>query len=92
MKVNGAKCKIISPGEQVVVLDGSDVRHGKYFVFHGSVVPNTSDVVRRRISLASAEFGRLKIPIWQKLEISKHLKVRLHKAPILPIATYAAET
>ena len=92
MKINGAKCKIISPSDQAVVLDGSEVEHVKEFVFLGSVVPNSSDDVRRRISLASAAFGRLKIPIWQKREISKPLKVRLYKALILPIATYAAET
>ena len=92
MKINGAKCKIISPSDQAVVLDGSEVEHVKEFVFLGSVVPNSSDDVKRRISLASAAFGRLKIPIWQKREISKPLKVRLYKALILPIATYAAET
>ena len=47
----------------VVVLDGSKVEHAKEFVFLVSVVPNSSDEVRRRISLASAAFGRLKIPI-----------------------------
>ena len=48
--------------------------------------------MRRRISPASATFGRLKIPIWQKHEISKPLKVRLYKALIISIAMYAAET
>ena len=61
-------------------------------MFLESVVPNSSDDVKRRISLASAAFGRLKIPIWLKREISKPLKVKLYKALILTIATYAAET
>ena len=87
MKINGAKYKIISPSDQAVVLDGSEVEHVKMFVFLGSVGPDSSDDVRRRISLASAAFGRLKIPIWQKREIIKPLK-----ALILPIATYGAET
>ena len=87
-----AKCKIKSPSDQAVVLDGSEVEHVKEFVFLGSVVPNSSDDVRRRIMLASAAFGRLKIPIWQRREQSKPLTVRLYKALILPIATCAAET
>ena len=88
MKIDGAKCKIISRSDQAVVLDGSEVEHVKEFVFLGSVVPNSNDNVRRRISLALAAFGRLNIPIWQKREISKPLKVvRLYKALILPIAT-----
>ena len=91
MKINRAKCKIISPNDQAVVIV-SEVEHVKEFVFLGSVVPNSSDDVRRRISLASAAFGRLKIPIWQKREISKPLKVRLYKVLILPIATYVTET
>ena len=64
MKMNGAKFKIISPNDQVAVLDGSF----KKFVFLGSVVPNSSNDVGRQISLASATFGRLNIPIWQKRE------------------------
>ena len=85
MKMIGVKCKIISRSYQAVVLDGSEVNHE--FVFLGSVVPNSDDNVRRRISLALAAFGRLNIPIWQKREISKPLKVRLYKALILPIVT-----
>ena len=77
MKINGAKCKIIFPSDQAVVLDGNEVKHVKEFVFLGSVVPNSSDDVRRRILLASAAFDRMKILIWQKREISQTLKVRL---------------
>ena len=46
------------------MLDGSKDEHVKEFVFLGSVGPNSSDDdVRKRISLASAALGRLKIPI-----------------------------
>ena len=57
LKINGAKCKIISPSDQAVVLDGSEVVHFKEFVFLESVVPNSSEDVRRQIALASAAFA-----------------------------------
>ena len=63
MKITGPKCKFISPNDEVVLLDVREVEHVKEFVFLGSVVPNSFEDVRRRISLASAAFGRLKIPI-----------------------------
>ena len=92
MKINGSKCKILSPSDEIITLNGSEVEHVKEFVFLDSVLPNTTDDVKRRVSLASAAFGRLKDPIWSKRDISKPLKVRLYKALILPIATYANET
>ena len=63
MKIIGTKSKIISPIDQAVILHGSEVEHVKECVFLGSVVPNSSSDVRRRISPASAAFGRLKTPI-----------------------------
>ena len=45
-----------------------------------------------RVSLASANFGRLKGPIGDERGICEPLKVRLYKALISYIATYAAET
>ena len=92
MKINGSKCKILSPSNKIITLDGSEVEHANEFVFLGSVLPNATDDVKRRVSLASAAFGRLKYPIWSKPDISKPLKVRLYKAFILLIAIYAAET
>ena len=86
MKKKCAKCKIISPSKQAVVQDGSEVEHVKEFVFRGSIVPNSTDNVRIRISLAQAAF-------WQKKTRYKQVsKMRLYKALILPIATYAAVT
>ena len=92
MKINGSKCKILSPSDEIITLDCSEVEHVKEFVFLGSVLLNTTDDVKRRVSLASAAFGKLKNPTWSKRDISKPLEVRLYKAFILPIATYAAET
>ena len=89
MKINGAKCKILSPSDQQINIDGQEVEHMKKFVSLGSVLPDSSADIKRRIALAS---GRLKEAIWKKWTISKPLKVRLYNALILPIATYAAET
>ena len=40
MKLNGAKCKIITLNDQTLVPDGSEVEKVKEIVFLGSVVPN----------------------------------------------------
>ena len=92
MKINGAKCKIISPSENEIVIDGQVVEHVPEFVFLGSLVPDSSADVRRRIALAATAFGRLRKSIWNRRSISLNLKIRLYKALILPIATYASET
>ena len=62
------------------------------FVFLGSVVPDTSADVMRRIALAASAFWRLRKVIWDRHDISNHLKIRPYNALILPIATYASET
>ena len=91
MKINGAKCKILSLSDQRINIDGQELEHVGEFVFLGSVLPDSSAHIKRRIALASAAFGRLKEAIWKKRTISKPLKVRLYKSLILSIATYAAE-
>ena len=88
MKINGAKCKILSPLEDQIQLANETVEHVKEFVFLGSVVPDTSSDVNRRIALVSTSFGSLIKTIWNKRSISKSIKSRLYKALILPIATY----
>ena len=92
MKINRAKCKILSPENKPIVLDGNEVEHVENFVFLGSSLPDTSVDVKRRISLAATAFGRLRKSIWNKRDISLPLKMRLYNALILPIATYASET
>jgi hypothetical protein len=92
MKVNGPKCKILSPSEESIQIDGTDIDHVSEFVFLGSVVPDTSSDVKRRIALASSAFGRLRDKIWSRSDVSIHLKVRLYNALIRPIAIYASET
>ena len=92
MKINGGKCKIISTSTDSINIDGKNVDHVEEFVFLGSVVPDTSADVMRRIALAASAFGRLRKVIWDRHDISNHLKICLYNALILPIATYASET
>ena len=92
MKINGAKCNIISPSPEKITIDGAQVEHVGQFTFLGSVVPPCSEDVNRKISLAAAAFGRLRTAVWNRREIGMALKVRLYNALILPIATYVAET
>ena len=92
MKINVRKCKIISNDQRDIMIEGSPVEKTEEFVFLGSLIPGTEPDVNRRIMLASSAFGRLKDSIWSRNDISRNLKLRLYKALILPIATYAAET
>ena len=92
MKINGGKCKIISTSTDSIKIDGKNVDHVEEFVFLGSVVPDTSADVMRRIALAASAYGRLRKVIWDRHDISNHLKIRIYNALILPIATYASET
>ena len=59
MKINGAKCNIISQTDQNPTIDGQDVEHDEQFVFSGSVVPDTAADIKKRIALTSTAFGRL---------------------------------
>ena len=92
MKINAGKCKIISPTDEQILIEGRSIEHVEQFTFLGSVVPYCTSDISRRIALASSAFGRLRENIWKRKYISANLKVRLYGALILPIATYAAET
>ena len=56
-KINGAKCQVISPSDQRIIIDGEEVELVEEFVFLGSVVPNSAKDVIRRMGLASTAFG-----------------------------------
>ena len=92
MKMNVAKCKVISGEARQLVIDNTQVEAEERFVFLGSVVPGTSNDVARRIALASSAFGRLRQSVWRRGDMSQRLKMRLFKAHIVPIAIYGAET
>jgi hypothetical protein len=92
MKVNSAKCNVISNDPDNIQIDGENVKKVQQFVFLGSVVPGTTSDVKRRIGLASSAFGRLKEKIWSNRKISIPLKIRLFYSLIVPIAIYASET
>ena len=80
MKINVTKCKILSPSDDSIQIDGEEVDHVQQFVFPGSVVPDSSTDVTRRIALASSAFGRLHDSIWSRSDVSIKFKVRLYNA------------
>ena len=92
LKVNSSKCKVMTEEVTPITIDGEQVEAVDSFVFLGSVIPSTSDDVKRRVALANTAFGRLRKNIWTRKDIQTRLKLRLYKALILPIATYGSET
>ena len=42
MKINGAKCKIMSPESKPIILDGNTIEHVENFVLLGSQLPSTT--------------------------------------------------
>ena len=92
MRVNADKCKTITSDQNPLMISNSVVEAIEQFTFLGSVVPDTTSDIKRRIALANAAFGKLKNNIWSRKEISPNLKIRLYKALILPIAIYGSET
>jgi len=93
LKINSDKCKVMSKEiNEAIEVNNQTVEKVENFVFLGSVVPNTSDDVKRRIALASSAFGRLRANIWNRKDIPYQIKIRLYNALIVPIAIYASET
>ena len=60
----------------------------EHVVFLGSVVPHTSNDVKRRIALASSAFGRLKKNTWSRRDLSNSIKLK----PYSLFAVYVSET
>ena len=92
MKISFEKCKVISDSTTNLSIENEEIEIVKEFKFLGSFVQNSSDDVKRRISLGNSVFVRLKKGIWSRRDISVKLKLRLYNALILPIAIYGSET
>ena len=54
MKINGAKCKILSKENDEIYINNNKVEHVSEFTFLGSIVPGTTQDIKRRLSLASS--------------------------------------
>lgn len=64
------------------------------FNYLGSVVTNSGgceEEIRRRLTMARSATAKL-TKIWKDTDITKNTKLRLVRALVFPIATYAAET
>ena len=92
MKINPAKCKIMTEDPRDITLNQTPIDKVTNFVFLGSNVPSTEEDVKRRTRLAAWAFGRLKSTIWSNHDITRPLKVRIYQSLILPIATYGSES
>ena len=84
MKINFDKCKVFTPSNDNILIQGELLENVNNFVYLGSSVPDTTKDI--------AAFGRLRKSIWSNRDILLKLKLRLYRALILPIATYASET
>ena len=92
MKINPAKCKIMTDDPRDITLNNTPIEKVKEFVFLGSNIPSVEEDVKRQTRLAAWSFGRLKNTIWSNHDISRSLKTRIYKSLILPIATYGSES
>ena len=80
LKINPNKCAILSPEHDAEIeIDGEKVPKVDKFIFLGSLVPDCGSDVKRRISLASQAFGRLRSTIWREIfqEILKQDCIKL---------------
>ena len=92
MKINTGKCKVISNSPINITIENENIKVVEEFKFLGSVFPNSSLDVKRRIAMANSAFGRLKKSVRSRKDISTKLRLRLYNALILPIAIYGSET
>ena len=92
MKINFDKCNVLTPSNDNILIQGELLENVSNFVYLGSSVSDTTKDIERRIALALTSFGRLRKSIWSNRDILLKLKLRLYRALILPIATYASET
>ena len=58
VKINGAKCRVISPDDDDMQIDNTPIEKVDTFVFLRSSLPGTQEDVERRIAMASIAFGR----------------------------------
>ena len=64
------ECKLLSNETDSLFIDGEEVERVVKFIFLGSVVPEVSVDVMRRIALASTAFGKLKKNLWSRNDLS----------------------
>ena len=87
MKISTEKCKVISGSTTNLIIENEETEIVKQFKYLWSLVPKSSEDVKRSIALAS-----FKKSAWSGRDISVKLKLRLYNALILPIAIYGSET
>ncbi|KAK3877922.1 hypothetical protein Pcinc_017390 [Petrolisthes cinctipes] len=92
LKINPLKCAVMSSSSDNIEIDNKTVPKVDEFKFLGSMIPDCSQDMQHKITLASMAFGRLRNKVWTSRDLCKALKIRLYKALILPIAIYGSES
>ena len=77
MKINFGKCKVLTPSNDNIVIHGELLENVNNFIYLGSLVPDTTKDIERRIALALTAFGRLRKSIWSNRDILLKLKLQL---------------
>ena len=76
MKINFDKCKVLTPSNSNIMIQGELLENVNNFVYLGSSVPNVTKDIERRIALALTLFGRLRKSTWPNRDILLELKLR----------------
>ena len=78
------------------MLDGEVVKKVDNFCYLGSTFSANSispgEDISIRIGKATAVFGRLRKPLWQRDDISIATKMRVYRSAVLPTLLYSSET
>ena len=69
MKINFDKCKVLTPSNDNILIQGELLENVNNFVYLGSSVPDTTKDTETRITLALTAFGRLRKSIWSNRDI-----------------------
>ena len=78
MKINFDKCKVLTPSNDNIFIQGELLENVNNFVYLGSSLADTTKDIERRIALALTAFGRFRKSIWSNRDILLKLKLRLY--------------
>ena len=78
MKINFDKCKVLTPSNSNIMIQGELLENVNSFAYLGSSVPNVTKDIERRTALALTSFARLRKSICSNRDILLKLKLRLY--------------
>ena len=81
--------------EENINVDETTLTHVKEFTYLGSIIASDGHIeaeLQKRMAMASRSFGRLRERLWNNLNVSIRVKVKIYRAIILSTLLYGAET